>query len=129
MRLLYSLDTGRLTTATGNRCRRHPGTELLDPLVISLCVASAARRWRLTTRQRAVLQAVVEGDANATSAAASNTTERAVEQHVSALSIAPVSIAAWRWSRACCLHSRGPRARYPCRASLRRGILAVIVAP
>jgi DNA-binding NarL/FixJ family response regulator len=52
---------------------------------IALCVANAARRWRLTARQRAVMQAIVEGDANATIAAASNTTERAVEQHVSAL--------------------------------------------
>lgn len=52
---------------------------------IARCVDSAARRWQLTPRQRSVLQNVVEGHANATIAAVSNTSERAVELHVTAL--------------------------------------------
>jgi DNA-binding CsgD family transcriptional regulator len=52
---------------------------------LTQCVAAASRRWQLTPRQRSVLQQLVEGHANATIAALANTSERAVELHVTAL--------------------------------------------
>ena len=52
---------------------------------IARAIALAASRFRLTPRQREVLHLVLRGDANTTIAAALTISERAVEQHVSAM--------------------------------------------
>lgn len=52
---------------------------------IDACVAAASVRWHLSRRQREVLSEVVHGRANVTIALSFGITERAVEQHVSAI--------------------------------------------
>jgi len=52
---------------------------------VRAAVTSAAERWQLTARQREVLAYVLRGHANATIAGFLRISERAIEQHVSAL--------------------------------------------
>jgi DNA-binding CsgD family transcriptional regulator len=52
---------------------------------IELAVSLAGARWTLTSRQRAVLERIVQGESNATIAANLNVSSRAIEMPVTAL--------------------------------------------
>jgi DNA-binding NarL/FixJ family response regulator len=52
---------------------------------VASAVESACARWRITPRQRDVLECVLRGNANSTIAAQLGVSLRAIEQHLSAL--------------------------------------------